>query len=266
MSSTYEYTIKRAWACVYCPDRRIFAHESDLKEHAKVEHKDRLPAHDEELEAFLAAFAIKSVQESVSYSDQYFDPILPPVRKDGLDLPLIVDGRAMTAIPDSRTEDNIIAQDLVTQLGLDVDDEPENQKEFRIANSSVTKAIGRVKVSFRFAHDQGEEHQTWFYVFRSFFRPLLFGMEFLDATETLTKHRYRLESRSTSFSGPLRVAALNNPKRRLYCWPKYSPSPLKYPRRAALKIMMANADTGSEVDLISLDLCRRERSISSTRC
>ena len=174
-----------------------------------------------------------------------------------MDLPLLVDGNAVISMPDSGTEDNIISNDLVSQLGIMIDDQPENQKEFRLANSRITRAIGRVKLSFKFARDQKEEYQGWFYVFNTLLYPLLVGMAFLDVTETLTLHRHRLQPRCSPFNGPLRVAGLNNPKRRLYCWPKYiidtKGSPVTQVERT-----MANADTGSEVDLISLALCRRK--------
>lgn len=170
-----------------------------------------------------------------------------------MDLPLLVEGNAVVSMPDSGTEDNIISKDLVSQLGIMVDDQPENQKEFRLANSRITRAIGRVKLSFKFARDQKEEYQDWFYVFNTLLYPLLVGMVFLDATETLTLHRHRLQPRCSPFNGPLRVASLNNPKRRLYCWPEY----INFYAAIGAERTMANADTGSEVDLVSLALCRR---------
>jgi hypothetical protein len=148
----------------------------------------------------------------------------------------------------------------VSQLGILVDDQPENQKEFRLANSGITKAIGRVKLSFKFARDQSKDYHEWFYVFNTLMYPLLIGMVFLDATETLTLNRHRLQPRSTLFNGPHQVAGLNNPKRRLYCWPEYNmrtKCSLEMKETQAERTM-ANADTGSEIDLISMELCRRK--------
>jgi hypothetical protein len=128
-------------------------------------------------------------------------------RKPRMDLPLLVDGNTVISMPDSGTEDNIISNDLVSQLGLILDEQPENQKEFRLANSRITRAIGRVKLGFKFARDQKEEYQGWFYVFKTLLYPVLVGMAFLDITETLTVHRHRLQPRCSPFNGPLRVAA-----------------------------------------------------------
>jgi hypothetical protein len=174
-----------------------------------------------------------------------------------MDLPLLVHGNTIISLPDSGTEDSIISRDLVSQLGILVDDQPENQKEFRLANSSITRAIGRVKLSFKFARGQSEDYHEWFYVFNTLLYPLLIGMVFLDATETLTLNRHRLQPRCSPFSGPHQVAGLNNPKRRLYCWPKYNIQ-TKCRSETQLERTMANADTGSEIDLISMELCRRK--------
>jgi hypothetical protein len=49
------------WACIFCPDRRLFSSKQDLQGHAVNEHQDRLPsATDQELLAFLESFAMES--------------------------------------------------------------------------------------------------------------------------------------------------------------------------------------------------------------
>ncbi len=63
-------------------------------------------------------------------------------------------------------------------------------------------------------------------------------MAFLDQTETLSRNRHRLQLRNTPRDGPLQLCNLNNPKRSLIC--------ITESQR-----MLATADTGSEVDLIS---------------
>lgn len=65
------------------------------------------------------------------------------------------------------------------------------------------------------------------------------GMDFLDSTETLTKHKFRLDKQKVPQHGICQISALNNPRRRLRC-------------TAAREDILANADTGAEMDLISL--------------
>ncbi len=57
-------------------------------------------------------------------------------------------------------------------------------------------------------------------------------MPFLDKTETLANYRHPLQMLEVPTSGPLQLCGLNKPRRRMCC--------------------LANADTGFELDLMSL--------------
>ena len=70
------------------------------------------------------------------------------------------------------------------------------------------------------------------------------GMAFLDETETLSNKRYRLEPRLSLGGEPFENCSINNPTRRLLCI-------------AATEPVLANADTGSEIDLLSLAYCQK---------
>jgi hypothetical protein len=83
------------------------------------------------------------------------------------------------------------------------------------------------------------------------------GMKFLDSTETLTKNKYRLQACAVP-AGPLQCASINNPKRRLRCYTLHGAIPsLEEP--SADSSALANADTGSEIDLMSLNFCKRRK-------
>lgn len=69
------------------------------------------------------------------------------------------------------------------------------------------------------------------------------GLEFLHATETLTKHRNRLVEQLIPSMQALRVNSIGAPKRSLEC-------------RLDHYIGLACADTGSDLDLVSLDFVR----------
>jgi hypothetical protein len=172
-------------------------------------------------------------------------------------------GQRVLSTHDSGSEENIISKDLITALGLKIEDSPEQQKEFRMANNKIVKALGGVTIPCKFAREQASEQQKelccWFYVFNTLITPLIMGMKFLDSTETLTKNKYRLQACAVP-AGPLQCASINNPKRRLRCytlnggWAAHS---LEKPSPDSLA--MANADTGSEIDLMSLDFCKRRK-------
>jgi hypothetical protein len=79
----------------------------------------------------------------------------------------------------------------------------------------------------------------FFDVFKKLEPALIMGGKFLTATETLSKFRHQFQAKERVLASPLHVYAFNNPRRRLRCLVESKP-------------ILANADTGSELDLISL--------------
>jgi hypothetical protein len=53
----------RSWACVFCPDRKIFLKDEGLWKQALLIHADNLPDDDEEPLTFRRNFAAKSSQK-----------------------------------------------------------------------------------------------------------------------------------------------------------------------------------------------------------
>ena len=157
-----------------------------------------------------------------------------------VDLPMIIQGSTIISRPDSGSEDNIIAADVLSMLNLNMDTAPEHRKEFRVANGRSVWALGRIMVTCAFAKDRTLELHCTFYVFANLTSSLIMGMPFLDETQTLVKYQYRFQPRTIPSFGPLQLSSLNNPRRRLYCLVNSPPK-------------LANADTGSEIDLMSLE-------------
>ena len=143
------------------------------------------------------------------------------------------------ARPDSGSEENIITIDLAQSLNLKVDRAPDCQKDFRIANGKMVKALGRTMVNCCFTKDPEVELCCFFYVFQFCISPLIMGMAFLDETLTLTKYRHRLYPRTIPPNFPFQVCGLDYPRRQICCLVSSEPN-------------LANADTGSEMDLMSL--------------
>jgi hypothetical protein len=69
------------WACILCPDRRIFASETALWEHAKTEHVEQLDLRKDDLEAFKQEYTAESAQKRcVALSQgrqQNWPPMIP---------------------------------------------------------------------------------------------------------------------------------------------------------------------------------------------
>jgi hypothetical protein len=174
-----------------------------------------------------------------------------------MELPMILMGETIPSTADSGSEENIISNEVILALGLIIDDAPQHQREFRMGNNRIVIALGRIVVACTFARDQSVQLQCCFYVFQTLIAPLIMGMAFLDETETLTKNKHRLQPRNAPLQGPLVCASLNNPRRRLRCF--VVPEGVRYVDRAEKQKCktLVNADTGSELDLVSLDFCMR---------
>ena len=166
-----------------------------------------------------------------------------PRSKLRMELPMIIQGLTFASRPDSGSEENIMAINLVSQLGIDVDSALEHQREFRLGNGKAIKAVGRVTVDCAFAVDPHVQLSCIFYIFHSLIVPLIMGMSFLDETETLSKYRHRLRPSLSILRLNLQLCSINNPRRRLRCFIKGHST-------------LANADTGSDINLISLDYAR----------
>ena len=157
-----------------------------------------------------------------------------------VDLPIIIQGSIFISRPDSGSEENIIAADVLSTLDVKMDTAPEHCKEFRVANGRSVWALGRIVVNCTFAKDCTVELRCVFYVFQNLISALIMGMPFLDETETLIKYQHRFQPRIIPSFRPIQLSSLNSPRKRLYCLVDSQPR-------------LANADTGSEIDVMSLD-------------
>ena len=157
----------------------------------------------------------------------------------GVDLPMIIHGSTIISRPDSGSEDNIMAVDVLSALKLEMDSAPEHRKRFRVANGKSVCALGLIVIKCAFAKDRTLELFCKFYVLQNLTSQPIMGMPFLDETQTLVKYQYRFQPRIIPMYRPIQLNSLNSPRRRLYCLIDSQPE-------------LANADTGSDLDLMSL--------------
>lgn len=50
----------QSWACIYCPERKIFLSETDLWNHAEKDHRDKTPFDQDELKQFRKSYESES--------------------------------------------------------------------------------------------------------------------------------------------------------------------------------------------------------------
>lgn len=167
-----------------------------------------------------------------------------PFQRKGrhLALPLVIRGYCIPAVVDTGSDIDAIGLDLVGHLFLQGTRIAQRCKKVRLGDGSVLHAIG--KVSVRCSFDRGDEAQfrRTFFVFPKLSNrvELIIGRRFLFQTQTLTKHQDRLEELPHASTTTPEVMSMAIPKRRFAC---YIDSTL----------VLANADTGSEINLIKED-------------
>lgn len=155
-------------------------------------------------------------------------------------LPVIIQDSTIMSRADSGSEDNIMAAELAFWLNVNIDRSPEYQKLFRVANGNIIKAMGRIVITVAFAKEPSTKVlHCAFYVFETLISPLIMGMSFLNLTETLVKYKHRLQDIISLDAAPLQLCSLDTPRCRLFC-------------QANMQPKLACADTGSEIDLMSL--------------
>lgn len=148
---------------------------------------------------------------------------------------------SVIACPDSGSDDNIISRKFADHFGLEIMDvQHPAPSTFVLANGRTVSAVGQVhlKCSFRTELPDTPLMDCVFYVFQTLAVPMIMGIEFLQATKTLTKHRDRLVEELIPSMRALRVCSVGRSKRDVVC-------------RLGNYVACAAADTGSDLDLVS---------------
>jgi predicted aspartyl protease len=176
--------------------------------------------------------------------------ILVAKKRDRKVLPItfttIVNPATALAIADTGAEENAMSFDFARLLGLEI--KPCTEKSFTLANGNTMKACGSVVSFCAFGTEQYLENSgisCIFNVFQQLTSPLIICMAFLETTMTLIGHRDRLIPLRHSFDAIPRVRAMGIPRKRLLC-------------SLDDKLVQAVPDTGSEVDLMSLEYAHRQ--------
>lgn len=147
------------------------------------------------------------------------------------------------ACPDSGADDNVIALEVANTLGLTIITEQEDKKQFRLGNGKMVQSLGKVLASCNLALGDASTHRdlpVLFYVFKTLAAPLIMGMAFLQVTETLSRYRDRLIEQEVPQTSFLRLYSIDTPRRHLPC-------------RLNDDLVLANADSGSDLDLVSAE-------------
>jgi hypothetical protein len=167
-----------------------------------------------------------------------------PFQTEGkpMELPMIIHGKQFSTQPDTGCAVNAITVEVAAQLKCSYSKEPKDCPIFKTANGKVMTALGRTKLQCSFVGGVFGQMLRTFYIFPTLATDVsvIMGKKFLDQTKTLTKYRRLLRERTKKASTAWRVMKVVTAPQMNYlqCY-------------LDSHLVLANADTGSEIDLIS---------------
>jgi hypothetical protein len=150
-------------------------------------------------------------------------------------LPMLLNGLRYDTTPDTGSLENAISADEARRLGLKITGKG---RQFLMGNGSMAISLGIVRLKCAFALGERCMTRQSFNVIDNLAVPVIIGKAFLDISKTMTLHQHRLEEVWISAKKAFRVMHLNRPRQLVRCFVNG-------------KLVHANPDTGSEMDLMS---------------
>ncbi|KAF7511279.1 hypothetical protein GJ744_004844 [Endocarpon pusillum] len=175
-------------------------------------------------------------KKDIHINAQYLPP--PPSAQHRI-LPLRFNNSTHQAVPDYGAGENVIEESLAKKLGADINHSAAARASFVNAQGGTIKSTGTATLNCSFPNEPWRTFQCVFHVLEKMVVPLIMGREFLIKTKTLSDHPDRLQydTRPDKF---WRLFHLAKPQRLLRC-------------SVDSQEVLANADTGSDIDLASLE-------------
>jgi hypothetical protein len=185
----------------------------------------------------------------------------PPVQNQHRVLRILIDSKEHIACADSGSVKNIVSKSLATRENWEIRREPEDLKYFEMGSGKCTRSIGRVRVPVQLPGKTLQTPKQWFYVFETCAVDMVLGMEFLEEAEVLTKNRHLLEACPAELRDFSALLWIGSPKH------DNSAGAVKNRLRCSLdgRDLVAVADTGSDLNMMSFECAKRERFQIDTR-
>lgn len=164
-----------------------------------------------------------------------------------LTLPMWIDGRTQETLADTGADANCMSQRKARELGLTVQPVSSNPARYRLANGKVVPSLGEVTTTCAFEKESfPTPFAMTFSVFKHLVEPIVIGLPFLKATETLTVNASRMVRKLVKPLQPRRLMHLSSPQQGMHCYLDFRP-------------VIANPDTGADMNLVSPAFARRHR-------
>ncbi|KAI1160101.1 hypothetical protein F5B18DRAFT_540887 [Nemania serpens] len=160
-------------------------------------------------------------------------------------LPVLVGGKHIAALPDTNATCNVMTEQLAQSMGAYIKRSAAHTCVFTNAVGVQSRSVGETSLQVSFPDDPLKSWQCTFAVVQNCPEGLVFGDHFLRiVTETVTKFRHRLTKAVSGLARRTwRLMHMQRPRQKLGCL-------------VDSELVFANADTGSDVDLVSLEYAR----------
>jgi len=162
---------------------------------------------------------------------------------------VIMEGKEYFACPDSGSDKNVMSEEFARSKRLKIRAGAGDKKLFELGNGECIKSVGRVRISCALTRGYLPKKKTWFYILEKCAFPLIIGRQALDAAQLLTKNRRWLEMCPPSMLGLSSLFFIGTPRKT---------SGRNMSVRLDGRLMKAIADTGSDLNLMSLTCAERE--------
>ncbi|KAF7541910.1 hypothetical protein G7054_g284 [Neopestalotiopsis clavispora] len=162
-------------------------------------------------------------------------------------LPVLVEGNAARALPDTEAGYNVVTENFAASMGAALDRDPRKQRTFTNAVGGKFQSCGIAELNIALPKNAGKGSRSKFAVLKKCAVPLVLGNSFLRENEIFTTVGYshnlvKAVSSSVAASSKkmFRVMHMEQPRQKLLC-------------TLDSRYAFANADTGSDIDLVSLE-------------
>ncbi|KAE8448612.1 hypothetical protein EG329_009037 [Mollisiaceae sp. DMI_Dod_QoI] len=153
---------------------------------------------------------------------------------------VLVNGRECFARPDSGSDRNIMTEAVAKEYGLEIQRGKLDRSTFKLGNSQYIQSTGRTLVPLKVLDgDSRADKSCWFHVLSKCSVPVIMGFDFVRKIQLYTKNRHLLVACPFSFGDIPSLKWIGSPQGAI----EFS---------ANGRLLAACADTGSDLDLMSL--------------
>ncbi|KAH8816615.1 hypothetical protein F5884DRAFT_873315 [Xylogone sp. PMI_703] len=163
-----------------------------------------------------------------------------------------INGKEHLCCPDSGSSKNIISKAFASGKRLKIHQQSKDIKRFQMGSGKNVWSVGRVYLHIKIPGLPFKWKKRSFYVLEGCPVPIVIGMPLLGKAEIHTKNRHLLETCPADWSNISQFLWIGSPRNRLNC-------------SLGGHDLVAIADTGSDLNLMSLECAKKKRFDIDTR-